>query len=119
MDEPSKQRDAFRYDAKGRRDPFVFLVRDGRPVGIAQTPREYKLTPVLYGILWDPRGQSIALIDGAELKVGDPIGAYRVREIQEHAVVLTNGGEPVVLTIAFETPPSKLSPTTTMGGEGQ
>jgi len=68
---------------------------------------------VLYGILWDSAGNSIALINDTEVKVGDTVKGYRVTEIRQDAVVLTNGGEPVVLQIAFETPPSG----TTTGGE--
>jgi hypothetical protein len=75
--------------------------------------------PVLYGILWDPGGQSIALINDAEVKVGDAVSGYRVKEIRQDAVVLINGGVPVVLEIAFEAPPSTLSPGATTGGEGR
>lgn len=74
---------------------------------------------VLRGILWDSAGGSIALIDEAEVKVGDTIGAYRVTEIREDAVVLADGGQPVVLKIAVEALPSGFSSRTTMGGEGR
>ena len=74
--------------------------------------------PVLYGILWDPGGNSIALINDGEVKVGDAVGEYLVKEIRHDAVVLENGGEPVVLRMAFDTPPSKLPPGATKGGEG-
>jgi len=112
-DEVAKK--SFRYDAHGRRDPFRPLVQDGRVVGVsgrspsaAETDR-----PVLYGILWDPGGKSIALINDLEVKVGDTVNGYRVAEIRQDAVVITNGGEPVVLQIAFEMSPSG----TTTGGE--
>ena len=118
--EPSEKDGAFSYDPAGHRDPFVPLVRDGRLVGVA-TPGTSRPTdkPVLYGILWDPGGHSIALINDAEAKVGDTVGGYRVKEIRQDAVVLTNGGVPVVLEIMFEAPPSTLSPGATTGGEGR
>ena len=106
----------FRYDAGDRRDPFMPLVRDGRLVAIGPGMRLGQSTPVLYGILWDPAGRSIALINDAEVKAGDRIGDYEVKEIQHDAVVLDNGGEPVVLTITFDAPPHPSSDTT-MGGE--
>ena len=106
----------FRYDSGGRRDPFMPLVRDGRLVAAGPGVRLEQSKPVLYGILWDPTGHSIALINDAEVKQGDRVGDYEVKEIQHDAVVLDDGGEPVVLTIAFDAPP-KLSPDTTKGGE--
>ena len=119
--EPStKDQESFRYNAHGRRDPFVLLVRDGRLVGGVQNMRGGDgSTLVLHGIVWDAGGHSIALIDDTEARVGDTIGEYRVQEIRQDAVVLTNGGEPVVLRIAFEAPPSEPPSGTTTGGELQ
>ena len=114
--EDSKKNEPFHYDAGGRRDPFVSLVRDGRLVA-TQGLRIESSKPVLYGILWDPGGNSIALINDGEVKVGDMVGEYRVKEIRNDAVVLDNGGEPVALTIAFDALPSKPAPGTTKGGE--
>jgi len=108
---------AFHYDSKGRRDPFIPLVRDGRVVSVTgDAQRAGGGAPVLYGILWDPAGKSIALLNDTEAKVGDTIEGYQVLEIRHDAVVLTNGGEPVVLQISFDVSPSKLSPRTTKGG---
>ena len=105
----------FRYNAKGRRDPFAPLVRDGRIVAISTGGHTESSLPVLYGVLWDPGGNSIALINDGEARVGDMVGEYRVVEIRKDAVVLANGGEPVVIAIAFETPP-KSAPSTPKGG---
>lgn len=108
----------FTYDPAGHRDPFVALVRDGRLVGsVTQTGRVAGDRPVLYGILWDPGGRSIALINDVELKVGDTVAGYQVAEIQRDAVVLTNGGEPLVLTISFDEPVTPLAGDTPRGGK--
>ena len=116
-EEDAKKPKGFYYDPGGHRDPFVPLVRDGRLVGIAQQPTSKEaLTPALYGILWDPGGQSIALINDGEAKVGDTIAGYQVKEIRKDAVVLSNGGEPLVLQIVFDAPPAKTSQGTTTGG---
>jgi len=115
-EEDSKKPKGFYYDPGGHRDPFVPLVRDGRLVGIAQSASKETLTPVLYGILWDPGGQSIALINDGEAKVGDTIAGYQVKEIRKDAVVLSNGGKPLVLQIVFDALPAKTSPGTTTGG---
>ena len=112
-----KNSEPFRYDPKGHRDPFVALVREGRLVGTQPGKRVESSKPVLYGILWDPGGRSLALINDVEAKVGDTVAGYKVSEIRRDAVVLTNGGEPMVLQIAFEEPPSGSSPGTTTGGK--
>ena len=84
------------------------LVRDGRLVAVAYASQSDLMKPVLYGVLWDPGGRSIALINDAEVQVGDQIANYRVQEIRENSVVLKNGGESVVLTISF-TPSAPIS----------
>jgi len=102
---PPKTREPFVYDAKGRRDPFMALVRDGKLIGTQKgTPLDTG-KPVLYGILWDPNGQSIAMLNDTEVKVGETVGIYEVLEIRKDAVVLSAGGDPLVLQIDFETPP--------------
>jgi len=92
-----------RYDAKSRRDPFVPLVKDGRLIGIVKGPTIDTSKPMLYGIMWDPGGNSIALINDGEFRVGEEIGIYRIEEIRRDEVVLVRegGGTPLVLQIAF------------------
>ena len=116
-DDSSSHEEPFRYDPASRRDPFVPLVREGKFVPTTPGQTVATAQPTLFGILWDPGGSSIALINDGEYKVGDSVEGYRVKEIRQDAVVLTNGGEPVVLKLAFETPPAKLSPGTTTGGK--
>ena len=108
----------FRYNAGGRRDPFEALVREGRLIGARPEGQFDASEPVLYGILWDAGGHSIALINNDEFKVGDLVGRFRVAEIRQDAVVLTDGGEPLVLQIAFEVAPMDAAPGTTTGGGG-
>ena len=107
----------FHYSAKGKRDPFVPLVRDGQMVSMAQAAASESSLPMLHGILWDPYGQSIALINDLEARVGDPVGEYQVIEIRHDAVVLSNGSEPVVLEINFDSPPAPSG--TSLGGESR
>ena len=115
-DESAKKREPFRYDSRGHRDPFIPLIRDGKPVNVGPGTQVATALPVLYGILWDPGGHSLALINDVEAKVGDVVGDYQVKEIRRDAVVLSSGGGPVVIQISFETPPSGLSPGSTTGG---
>ncbi len=112
-----KKPEPLTYDPHGHRDPFLPLVVNGRAVGWTVKPGTETSKQVLYGILWDPGGQSLALINEGEYRVGDTVGTYQVKEIRKDAVVLINGGEPLVLTIAFDTPPAAPSPNATKGGK--
>ncbi|MBI2495178.1 MAG: hypothetical protein HYY59_05810 [Candidatus Omnitrophica bacterium] len=114
---PSAIRKPFQYDAKGHRDPFAPLVRDGRLVGARGSSIDASQA-VLHGILWDPGGHSIAMVDDAEVKVGDMVGDYEVVEIRQDAVVLKGGAESLVLRIDFERPSEGRSSRTTKGGDG-
>ena len=107
----------FHYDPGEHRDPFVPLVQHGVLVG-AQGPHQASAQPVLHGILWDPAGHSIALVNDAEAKVGETVDGYQIMEIRKDAVVVSDGEEPVVLQLQFDTrPPKKGSSGTTKGGE--
>lgn len=119
---PQQQEELFRYDAGGRRDPFIALIQDGRFTRTSPIAQVDTSKPVLYGILWDPSGQSLALINDTEVTVGDAVSGYQVQEIREDAVVLTDdGGHPLVLRVSFETAPPGYTPddATREGGEGR
>ena len=106
---PSLDDEAFIYDAQGRRDPFAPLVRDGKLVSstVAGPTTSGSVGPLtLDGILWDPTGQSIVLINGTEAKIGDTVGGYVVRDIRQDAVTLEQDGDILVLQINFEAAPA-------------
>jgi len=115
-----EQSPASSYEPKGKRDPFVALVRDGRIVQASNDPSLKNFgEPVLLGILWDPGGRSLALINDTEVTVGDAVGPYRVAEIRTDAVVLMSeeDPEPLVLRITFEEAESKKKSPESKGGE--
>lgn len=87
---------------QGKRDPFVPLVRNGRLVGMARSSTQVGALPTLFGIVWDPQGPSIALLNDGEAKVGDTVEGYKVLDITRDTVTLGNGDEPIVLQISFE-----------------
>lgn len=98
------------YEAKGKRDPFVPLVRDGRMIAVtaegpsSSEPVDLSL-PLLGGILWDAAGRSIALLNDKEATVGEVIGGYQVAEIHPDHVVLEQEGRQVTLRITFDQQP--------------
>jgi hypothetical protein len=104
---PSKNAPSVPYDPKGKRDPFVPLVRDGRFISATgatlalSVPLDASL-PLLGGILWDPAGRSIALLNGKETMVGETVGRYQVVDIHEDHVILEQDGRRVTLQITFE-----------------
>ncbi len=103
--DPKKENaSSFSYDAKGRRDPFGPLVRDGRVLSVVRVQENNTgVLPLLYGILWDAHGNSIALINDQEAQEGDAVGGYTIKTIHERSVVLMmDTGEEVVLELTFE-----------------
>jgi hypothetical protein len=87
--EVSLNREVFSYDAGGRRDPFVSLLRNGdlRPM-----LNDLRLVTVLY----DPTGRnSVAVMndvttkDQYRVKVGQTLGRMRVAGIEPREIVFT------------------------------
>jgi hypothetical protein len=81
------QRETFEYGSRGRRDPFVSLIKSGE---IRPLFADLKLVTVLY----DPTGRnSVAIMhdvstkDQYRVKVGQTLGRMRVSQIQPKQVV--------------------------------
>ena len=100
--EPPAGKEFFYYSAGDRRDPFMPLVRNG--VLVQWSAGQDGVRPALFGILWDPGGQSIALINDLEAKVGDMVGEYQVTEIRQDKVILMRAGEPLELVLSAAAP---------------
>lgn len=91
MPEPSVQREAQRQRATllaWGRDPFARGAGAGQISGLN-----------LSGILWDASAP-IAIINGQMLRVGEELEGYRVTEITQDRVLLTDGAHTVSLHIA-------------------
>lgn len=87
----------FVYDSKGNRDPFVPLVtKEGIYVGRWQT-KDIRETIVLEGIVWDPQGESLAIVNGTIVKEGDNFLNFKIIEIEKGGIKLLKGD--VELTI--------------------
>jgi hypothetical protein len=56
----------------------------------------------LQGIVWDPAGESFALINDREVQIGNTVGNYQVAEIRHDAVVLVHEGTSLALTMSLE-----------------
>ncbi len=97
--------ETWHYDAKGRCDPFFPLVQEGKSVPCETNQAGSELSTGLLqlgGILWDAGGNSIALINGTEVKRGDRVEGYDVAEIRNDAVVLMRDGQSLILQMTYE-----------------
>ena len=91
----------FVYDDHGKRDPFWRLVS---PSGAILNYDSDLLVSdmVLEGIIADPNGKSVAIINSMVVKPNDKIGLFVVSEIEQDKVILNKGEESFVLKLKKE-----------------
>ena len=91
----------FVYDDHGKRDPFWRLVS---PSGaVLNYDSDLLITDmVLEGIIADPSGKSVAIINSMVVKPNDKIGLFVVSEIEQDKVILNKGEESFVLKLKKE-----------------
>lgn len=84
----SFQRESFRYDRSGRRDPFVSLMAYGE---LRPLITELRVTSIAF----DPEGGSVAVLrdlgtkEQYRVRVGESLGRMRVARIAQKAIVFT------------------------------
>jgi len=84
--------DSFAYDNKGKRDPFVPLLK-GTTGGYADLENIEAVSElVLEGVVWDPEGGSLAVINGTILKEGESLGSVRLLKIDRQKAFLEIDG---------------------------
>ena len=94
--------EAFKYNAKGKRDPFVPLIAESG--GYASDAYEASAVEDirLEGIVWDDVKGSIAIINGEIVKEGDAMGSIKVLKINKDSVVFDVGGESIKIDLNKE-----------------
>ena len=88
----SDQREVQAARASGliwNRDPFL---------RVGAEPDQQPVSLVLSGILWDPAAP-LAILNGETVRVGDTVGGYRVTEIAQGHVSVSNGTETLQLSV--------------------
>lgn len=91
----------FVYDDHSKRDPFWSLL--GSRGTIVNFDKDIQASDMsLEGILVEPSGGSVAIINGSIVKVGDKVGFFIVKEIQVNVVILEKGQEIVSLKLKKE-----------------
>ena len=87
-----EQDNGFVYDSKGKRDPFLSLVSpEGYLINIEPFSESSEIS--IEGIIYDPQGTSLAIINGEVLKAGDTIGRFEVIKIGKGKVILLKDSE--------------------------
>jgi len=77
----TEEKGPYTYKSKNRRDPFVPLIIDEIRTYTSLETIETVDDLMLEGILWDPDGGSIAILNGAILKRGDKVKNVKILEI--------------------------------------
>ncbi len=91
----------FVYDAKGKRDPFIPLVTsEGRLLNL--DTQQTKGTLNLQGIIYDAKGVSYAVVNGAVVKIGDTVDGSQVLRIEDKKVVFIKDGNPFEMGLKEE-----------------
>ncbi len=89
----------FIYKNKGLRDPFIALVTiDGRILPGAREVTE-STNVELEGIIWDPNGKSLAIINGKLVKEKQRIMNLQVLKIKKDSVLLQKEGKVIVINL--------------------
>ncbi|MBP7056736.1 MAG: hypothetical protein KBB52_07775 [Candidatus Omnitrophica bacterium] len=91
------------YDPKGKRDPFVPLIGQGRTSARINLEDVASIADIkLEGIAVGANGKRVAALNGELLKQGDGIGIVKVIKIEAKSVVLTIGGKEYAITFSGE-----------------
>jgi len=91
----------FTYDDHNKRDPFISLVtKDGKILPGAKTDAEAETEQiVLEGIIWDPQGNSVAIMNGKLVKEQERVFDFQILKIKKNGVILQKGGNVKVFNL--------------------
>lgn len=95
------QNEQFVYDDHGKRDPLWKLVSPSGAIMTYETDLLFSDIS-LEGIIYDPYGKSLAIMNGAVFKPNDRIGPFLISRIEEKKVMLLKDQESFVLYLKKE-----------------
>jgi len=89
---PAFSQDEFRYDSKGKRNPFIPLVTsDGRLLKLDKEETSGELS--IEGIIYDKNGRSYAIVNATVVEIGDFVSGYQVLKIEENKIIFIKDGQ--------------------------
>ncbi|MFA5038510.1 MAG: hypothetical protein WC732_02385 [Candidatus Omnitrophota bacterium] len=94
------QKGAYSYKPEGKRDPFVPLVSAAGYLINLEPEEESALR--LEGIMYDPRGESMAIINGELRKVGEKVGDAVISRIEPAKIVVIKDNQKVEMELRRE-----------------
>ena len=98
----SADAEEFRYETKGKRDPFVPLIGQDR-AAITGLEDVVSIDDVnLEGIAVSAQGKPVAIVNGEMLKEGEKRGNLEIKKITKSMVILIIGGKEYNLKLTEE-----------------
>lgn len=95
------QDNIFVYNDNGRRDPFWPLVSPSGAILVYDESVEFS-DMTLEGIIYDPNGERLAIVNSKIVKASDNVGGFLVSSIQEESVTLQKDGKEFILKLKKE-----------------
>jgi hypothetical protein len=85
--------DGFKYESRGKRDPFVPLVGGSRPVVVKLEDITSAEDVKVEGIAVGAQGKKVAILNAEVLKEGDKVGEVELKKIEKKSVIILIGGK--------------------------
>ncbi len=83
----------FKYDAKGKRNPFIPLVTpEGKLIKLDTEIQSGNQGLSLEGIIYDKLGISYAIVNSTVVRTGDFVGDYQILKIENNKIILIRDG---------------------------
>jgi len=87
----------YTYKYEGKRDPFIPLIS---PTGyLINLEPENNATLRLEGVMYDPQGDSMAIINGQLVRVGENVGDAVVSSIEPNKVTVIKDNQKVEIEL--------------------
>ncbi|HQP91786.1 MAG TPA: hypothetical protein PLU24_03845 [Candidatus Omnitrophota bacterium] len=88
------------YKYQGKRDPFMALITPAGYLLNLEPTDEKKLN--LEGIMYDPKGDSMAIVNGELIRVGDNVGTAIVTDIKPNKLIVLQDNEKIEVELRRE-----------------
>jgi len=88
------------YKNQGKRDPFMALITPTGYLLNLEPADDRKVN--LEGIMHDPDGNSMAIVNGDLVRVGDSVGAAVVTEIEPNKIIILQDNEKIEIELRRE-----------------